>query len=868
MARKRMPPRRITRPLTLESLEDRTLLSSNPLTVTAAPATYATGDILVQFQTTPPGQTPTALPGTTLGPALSAIPGLYEVLLGGGTTVAAAVAEYRADPRVVSAEPDYNVAASSVPNDPQFSQQWYLNNTGQNGGTPGADIHAEQAWNVTTGNAPTVVATVDTGIDYTHPDLYQNVWLNQAEIPKSRLANLVDVDHDGFISFADLNNPINQGPGKITDINQDGRIDAADILAPMVLNSQGQDTGQGGWAYLGNTQDGDTAHPNDFVGWNFVTNTNNPFDDNDHGTEIGGIIAAKGNNGVGVAGIDWHAQIMPVKFMNMNGSGTISDAIAAIDYAVQHGAKILNNSWTGSGNSVTLEEAIAAARSQGAIFVAAAGNSGANNDTNPEYPASFPLDNIVSVGSTDNHDNLTPFSNYGPHSVALAAPGIGIYSTSSYGGYASLSGTSASTPQVTGVLALVWGQHPNWTYTQVINQVLDTADKLPGLAGKLISGGRLDAAAAVGSVATPPASLHVVSATDSGSPFNKLSAVRLTFNAAVNPATFTAADVVLTGPGGQAIGATAVNPVAGSGNTQFDLLFPTQTTPGTYTLQVGPNVLDTSGNLMQLYRATFTLNPSFTFSLAQPMAIPNNSLYNVALLPMTQDMTIGQVTVQMNITYPDTGDLYIHLQAPDGTDILLFRQRGGAYPNLQNTLFSDSAPKPIGWGFSPFAGSWRPEVPLSYLNGKSTVGTWKLWVENHGGRGSGMLNSWSLTFTPSVDTSANPAAVAAGGGSGSGSATTAGIAPDTQGASTAGAVQVPPGTASQPGSDPALTISAAGIPSDDPPTAPLLTPSAAAPAVTGGTVDDPTATWAGPPARRKTGAPGGLDDPGGDPAGA
>src|SRR5258708_1654667 len=127
-----------------------------------------------------------------------------------------------------------SLGVSSVsPNDPSFGSQWDLNNTGQNGGTAGADIHATQAWTVTSGSAKTVVAVIDTGVDYNHPDLYQNIWINQQEIPLSRLRNLTDVDGDGLITFHDLNNPINQGAGKITDVNGDGRIDAADILAPM-----------------------------------------------------------------------------------------------------------------------------------------------------------------------------------------------------------------------------------------------------------------------------------------------------------------------------------------------------------------------------------------------------------------------------------------------------------------------------------------------------------------------------------------------------------------------------------------------------------------------------------------------------------
>jgi subtilisin family serine protease/subtilisin-like proprotein convertase family protein len=728
----------------LEHLEDRTVLSGTTVPgVSVNFAVYSQHDILVQFRNQAAPQA--VLAGTSIGAVLNPTIGLYDVHLSGSVTVDQALAVYRASAAVVSAEPDYSLTASSVPNDPQFSQEWNLNNTGQNGGTPGADIHAVSTWNVAT-TSPTLIAQMDTGVDYNHPDLYQSIWINQAEIPASRMNNLVDVNHDGYISFSDLNNPINQGPFKITDVNGDGRIDAADILAPMVLDSQGHDTGLGGWAYPGNTQDGDTAHPNDFIGWNFVNNTNDPFDDNGHGTQVAGVIGAQGNNGVGVAGIDWQAQILSAKFLDSSGSGYISDFITALNYAVAHGAKIANNSWTGAVNSQNLYQAIANAQSQGVIFVAAAGNNGTNNDITPEYPASFQLNNIISVAATDQNDNLASFSNFGPNSVSLAAPGVNILSTLPGKSYGSISGTSASVPEVTGVLALVWGQHPNWTYSQVINQVIATTDKVPGLANKLLSGGRLDAAAALGyqvSRIVPT----ITAASASGPQSNTLSTIRVTFNEAILPATFAPANAVLYGPSGQPIGVTAVIPVSGSGNTRFDILFPTQATGGTYFLQVSGSVTDGLGTPIAPYNTSFSLQPVFIFTSSQAMAIPQSSMWNVASLYVPQGLTIGQVQVQLNIAYGPASDLYIHLQAPDGTDILLANQRGTNGPGFQNTTFDDQAATPISAGTAPFTGSFQPEVPLGYLNGLNTLGYWKLWVENRGGRGSGALNSWTLTFT-------------------------------------------------------------------------------------------------------------------------
>jgi subtilisin family serine protease len=390
------------------------------------------------------------------------------------------------------------LGVARVPGDARFGEQWDLRNTGQSGGTPGADVHAPQAWDVTTGGRGVLVSVMDTGVDYTHPDLYQNIWINQAEIPASRRANLVDVDGDGLITFADLNDPINQGAFKIRPASPGARVTAADILKPMVRDAQGNDTGEGGWAYPGNTQDGDTAHPNDFIGWNFVKNNNDPMDDNGHGTHVSGTIAAQGDNGAGVAGLDWQAQIMPVKFLGADGKGGLGTFIAALNYAVAHGARISNNSWEGAGNSRVLDDALRNARNHGHILVAAAGNKGANNDATNPYLTGVRSDNVVSVAASDRQDRLASFSDYGARSVDLAAPGVDILSTRPHNSYGVMNGTSMAAPHVTGVLALVWGLHPDWGYRQVINQVLNTVDKVAGLQGKTATGGRLDAAAAVG----------------------------------------------------------------------------------------------------------------------------------------------------------------------------------------------------------------------------------------------------------------------------------------------------------------------------------------------------------------------------------
>jgi subtilisin family serine protease len=445
-----------------------------------------------------------SVPMTTLAPVASAdgaalrdsgVPGVLEAA-GADQALTQLAHDLAGVPGLGFVERASLLRAGLTPNDPSFKSgsMWGMN------GSRG--INAPGAWDVTTGSTKVVVADIDTGMDYDHPDLYLNVWINQQEIPSSRLASLTDEDHDGLITFYDLNYKApngthpNEGSGKITDINGDGVIDAADILSPMVKNSSGRDTGQGGWAD-GDSEDGDTAHPDDLVGWNFVNNTNNPFDDNGHGTHTAGTIGAIGNNGVGVVGVNWRVQIMPLKFLDSSGNGTDADAAAALVYAANHGARVSNNSYGGGGYSQTMINALNYAAGKGDVFVAAAGNSGHNTDVQPNYPSAYPNDNILAVAAIASSGALAGFSNYGPTTVDLAAPGVGIVSTLPNGRYGSMSGTSMATPHVTGAVALVLAEHPSWSYTKIIQDILDNVTPDSSVAGKTASGGILNASAAL-----------------------------------------------------------------------------------------------------------------------------------------------------------------------------------------------------------------------------------------------------------------------------------------------------------------------------------------------------------------------------------
>jgi subtilisin family serine protease len=675
----------------VERLEDRCTPSTSSLGGTidlsglqfTGPA--ASSDILVAFSSTAVAQGQArALPGTSLLQELPLVPGLFKVGLSQGMSVAQALAAYQATPGVLYADPDNALADSAVPNDPQFGNQWDM-----------SAINAPAAWNATTGSTSVTVAVMDSGIDYTHPDLANNVWVNQAEIPTlpfapgsgltgSRKSLLQDENGDRLITFADLNYHAangsypDQGLGKITAANGGTTITAADILAPMVtvtINGVLYDTGKGGWAYAGNTQDGDTAHPNDFIGWNFVADTNNPYDDLGHGTHVSGTIGAVGNNGTGIAGINWTVQLMPVKFIDSSGNGYVSNFIEGLSYSIQHGAKISNNSWSGAGYSQALHDAVAAAQSAGQIFVAAAGNQGADIDTSPTYPASLSpgLDNVITVAATDGNNSLASFSNYGPKSVALAAPGVNTLSTLPNAGYGTDSGTSMATPHVTGVAALLWADHPSWTYQEVINQILTTVTPLPSAQDrvKLTTGGLLNAGAALGQASTAPQVVSVSAlATASGAVYG----VQVTFNRAMNPATINSSSVTERAPGGTVYYPSWSGPVAGSGNQVFQIGFGGMSAPGTYTIMVSPAARDSAGNLLTAYSGTVTVSSTGTTSSPPSQG----QVTAAATLQTGTGLAYGiQLTFNRAMNPGTVNSSSVTLTAPNGTVY---------YPNWVNTV--------------------------------------------------------------------------------------------------------------------------------------------------------------------------------------
>ena len=350
--------------------------------------------------------------------SFESIGGVQVVALPRGETVPAFIAKYQQSGLVEYAEPDFIRHLNTTPNDPKFvdGTLWALDNYGQSGGTPHADIDATNAWDIRTSASNIVVAILDTGVNYTHEDLASNMWVNP-----------VDGSH----------------------------------------------------------------------GTNAIAGTNDPKDDQGHGSLLAGILGAAGNNGKGVVGVAWQVQIMACKCFDSAGNGNDAAILACVDYARTNGAQIINASFDSTGFSQTFSNEIYATRQAGMLFVASCGNNAANIDPTPHYPACYKIDNVVSVGYTTRNDTIGQYSNYGATNVHLFAPGAAMYSTfftanNSYLGGSFLEGTSLAAPYVVGSLALMLAQYPGQSTHSIIGLLLSSTDPVPALAGKCVTGGRLN----------------------------------------------------------------------------------------------------------------------------------------------------------------------------------------------------------------------------------------------------------------------------------------------------------------------------------------------------------------------------------------
>ncbi|MBF0363423.1 MAG: S8 family serine peptidase [Oligoflexia bacterium] len=350
--------------------------------------------------------------------------------------------------------------------DPKISNQWGMR-----------DIGVADAHKITKGIPEIIVAVIDTGIDYTHEDLLPNLWRNSGE---------------------------------------------------MGLDANGKDKSSNG------IDDDGNGYIDDVIGWDFAKNDNKPFDlttsvwemitgggNPGHGTHCAGNVAARSDNALGILGVAPYVRVMGIRFLSEKGAGTTADGIKAIQYAVKNGARVLSNSWGSEGEdpnegaeNQALRDVIKYAADKGVLFIAAAGNGhsgvGYDNDTDakPGYPASYDMENIISVAALDVNNNLGSFSNWGKTSVDIGAPGVRVYSTIPGNGYTDVvlsflgttvywDGTSMATPHVAGAAALYWSKYPNKSWREVKNAILDSAQKISSLNNKCVSGGKLNVKALI-----------------------------------------------------------------------------------------------------------------------------------------------------------------------------------------------------------------------------------------------------------------------------------------------------------------------------------------------------------------------------------
>jgi subtilisin family serine protease len=507
-----------------------------------------------------------------------------KVLRVSAGSLARALRAYRGDARVRYAELNYIVHAiapaqaplAALPNDPRFGELWGLKNTGQTIGgtlgTPGADISAERAWDLTKGSKSVVVGIVDTGISYNHEDLAANVWTNT------------------------------------TAVNGCGT----------------------------------TTH-----GYNAINNTCDPLDDHDHGSHVSGTIGAVGNNVKGVVGVNWDVSLMGLKFLDASGSGTTANAVKAIGWATDAkragvNVRVLSNSWGGGGFSQALLDAINRADVNGILFVAAAGNSSADNDTTPHYPSSYTTPNMIAVAATDNRDDLASFSNYGATSVHLGAPGVNILSsTRATTSYAFFSGTSMATPHVAGAAALILSKATTLTVAELKAAILNNTDPLPSLAGRTTSGGRLNVFKACnatpGCGGPPPAPDFTLSITPSSATVTQGASASYTVNISRVGGFTGGVSFSISGLPAGAAGTFNPNPSTGA-SSALAITTATSTPTGSYVF----TVTGTSGAMTRTATATLVVTP------------PSAGDFSLSVSPTSQTAARGTSTTY-NVTITRTG---------------------------------------------------------------------------------------------------------------------------------------------------------------------------------------------------------------------
>ena len=543
-----------------------------------------------------------------------------------GMSAKEAIERLKSHQAIEYVEPDYRVSIAATPNDPRFEDLWGLNNEGQTGGTADADIDAPEAWSISTGSRDVVVGVIDTGVDYSHPDLAANVWVNSGEIA----GDGIDNDGNGYVDDV-------HGINAITDAGD-----------PM------DDEGHG--THVSGTIG---ASGNNGVG---IVGVN-------HDVSIAGckFLAADGTGSTSGA-------IKCIDYMvGLKNSGV--------------NLRVLNNSWGGGGYSQALADAITASEEADILFVAAAGNDAVDNDVNPHYPSNYENDNVLSIASTDSRDNMSGFSQWGLTSVDMGAPGSAILSTIPGGGYASYSGTSMATPHVAGAAALVLSVNPDLTTLELKELLMSSGDANAALNGKTVAGTRLNInQALIDADPTPGFKLSVSPVSQQATVGDTVTYtftigsiaqwdgdVSLALAADLTDASLSA---TTARPGDEVVLTVATNSETQWGNYDFTV---TATTDEQVKEQTVSLMLQPAG----LNDFTYTSDES----VAIPDNSPEGAS---SVITVADDLTIFGTTADVDISHTWSGDLVLTLISAQGNEVTLQSNEGGSQDDIVKAFTSSA----------------------------------------------------------------------------------------------------------------------------------------------------------------------------------
>lgn len=527
-------------------------------------------------------------------------------------------------PAIEYVEPDYQVKALGIPDDSRFDELWGMHNTGQTGGTADADIDAPEAWDITVGSRDVIVGVIDTGIDYTHPDLAANAWRNPGEIA----GDGIDNDGNGYIDDVHGINAITGSGDPMDDQGHGTHVSGT-------IGASGNDaTGVAG-----------VNHEVSIVGCKFLD------------------ASGSGSTSDAIECIDY---------------------IVALKNA-GHNVRVTNNSWGGGGFSQALSDAITASENADILFVAAAGNSAVDNDVNPHYPSSYEHDSVFSIASTTHTDAMSSFSQWGLTSVDMGAPGSAILSTVPGGGYSSYSGTSMATPHVAGAAALVLSINPTLTAIELKNLLMQSGDVNADLTDKTVSGKRLNVNQAV--IDADPEPGFRVSARPANQEITAGDTATYEFTFASVADWQGTIDLSVTSPiAGATLSATTAMPgdtvtlsVPTAASTQWgEYSFTLNATSGELAdqEQVGLYVLPQGLSDFSYENTTAVDIPD------------NDASGITSVITVADTVTVFDSNTLVDITHTYIGDLIVTLTSPAGTVATLHNRQGGGADDINQTFNS------------------------------------------------------------------------------------------------------------------------------------------------------------------------------------